>query len=321
MQNKRFDTVEKEQKKKLPKWAFFLILFGASVLLFIIGSLIAKNEATSFLGDIIAFPASLGTQVFPIILIVYLIKAIVRATRKKLVSERKAPREVTYNEIHYSGDVDEKKTVLKRFSYNKNDILRLGKNAQPLYWGFVVMFLLFLFPMGLFFMIKKVHYEKTRYFDNGVNMIITGGFFTGVALPIVVLLSYPWHDLSRENIILASLPLIVAIFGVILIIAGMILRRKGKINEYYMSLIVNERITNIREIAKRGRTTYSKASERIQKLIDADFLSGAYIYHRDKEVIVPGVSKKIAVYCKNCGGTTVLYANDKRECDYCGARI
>lgn len=321
MQNKRFDAVEKEQKKKLPKWAFFLILFGASVLLFAIGSLIAQNDAISFLGYIIAFPALLGVQVFPVILIVYLIKAIVRATRKKLVSKRKAPEEVTYSEIRYSGDVDEKKTTVKRFSYNKNDILRLGPDAKPLYWGFVVMFLLLLYPMGLFFMIRKVHHEKTRYFDNGVNMIITGGFFAGVTLPIAVLLSYPWHNLSRENIMVVLLPLMVALFGVILIIAGTILRRKGRTNEEYMSLIVNERITNIREIAKRERATYAKATEQIQKLIDAGFLDGAYIYHRDHEIIVPGVSKKIALKCESCGGTTVLYVNEKRECSYCGAEI
>ena len=97
--------------------------------------------------------------------------------------------------------------------------------------------------------------------------------------------------------------------------------RRGRIADAYMKIITVDRVTAIREIAARMQTTYASAADNIQKLIDAGQLCNAYIYHRDGEVIVPGISRKQAWYCRSCGGTTVLYANDTRMCEYCGAAL
>ena len=88
-----------------------------------------------------------------------------------------------------------------------------------------------------------------------------------------------------------------------------------------MTILKIDRITRLDKIAQIMKTDYARSADVIQSLIDNGLLKNTYIYHRDKEVIISGISEKIACKCRCCGATTVLYGTDIRECVYCGERI
>ena len=306
-----------KQKRKLPRWVVYIIIFFASFLLIIPAIPLLNANKDSFFGIVLAMGFVFGSHFAIIALIVYVVKAIV----KKVTSKKEKPKVVSYQEIKYPGEVGNNgQTPLKSFTYNTDDTLRLNPEAPALSWGYIALFLVILFPVGVFFLIRKVMHEKTQYYDNGVKMIVMGVLSMVLTVPLILLIIITGADSARALIIVNAIPGMYALFGAVSVVLGVRFKQKGKQWNAYMKAIVNDKITNIDMLAKMAKTTYSGAVDVIQKLIDSRLLEGAYIYHRDREVIVPGVSKKIAFRCKYCGGTTVQYANDEKECVYCGAK-
>ena len=185
-------------------------------------------------------------------------------------------------------------------------------------WGSVVLSLLVLPPLGIFYLIRKAVQEKSKYYLNGVKMKVMGSvFMIATALPILILTMGEGKISTKIAVI--ALPGFYALLGLSIFIIGYVFEKKGKTNEGYLSAIFLDKETRLDVLAKRQNATYSQAVDTINKLIDNGYMQG-YIYHADREVIVPGISKKIAFKCYNCGGTTVLYSNDERVCVYCGAK-
>ena len=308
----------RKQKRRITRWMVYVIVLLLSIMMMLPAGLLLSENKESFFGLVLMIISIFGFHFSAIALIVRAIKAIV----KRSTAKHERLKEVSYNEINYSGDVEAtRQTTSERFSYNVDDTLHLDQSAPELSWGVVVLYLLILFPVGVFFMVRKIIHERTHYYDNGIKMIIMGAVFMALTVPVILLFLITGADNTKSLIIVTMIPGVYAVFGAVSIVLGLIYKCKGKENETYMKAIVYEKITKIDTLAGIAKTSYSGAANVIQRLIDSDMLKGAYIYHKDREVIVPGISKKIAFRCKNCGGTTVLYANEKKECIYCGAEV
>ena len=188
-------------------------------------------------------------------------------------------------------------------------------------WLTIFFWLILLFPIGIFYLLKKLTVEKVKYYAHGVRLLVMGFFIVAVSAIFIfwrVSMVYPdWWQMLQNG----AFPFIYFLIGIGCIVTGIILRKKGATYEKYMVLIEEYHITNLDKLKSELHITYAKVTSQLEKLIEIGFLSECYIYHRDRELIVPSLSKKIAVRCITCGATTVLYSNEEPICAYCGGGL
>lgn len=312
------DTAVPAERKhrRLPAWLVCLIgcvvsllLYAGILFLFEMVPGMDFNHPQGFFENLM-FWACLGFLFVSIGFFVSLIVRIVNAIYKKVSAGYRLPRSIA------NGDKDDR---VRNYQYQKDDELWLKNATEPLKWRRVVVLLIVLFPLGVFFLIRKLVHEKTHYVDNGIKSILTGSLVLLIFVPWAVLLLV--SENGQPPWMLLSVDLILSLFGAVLLIMGVCIKHIGLVNNAYMVAIMLDRITNVDALAERMHTNYAGAVKAVQRLIDLELLEGAYIYHKDRVVIVPGISEKIAIKCQMCGGTTVLYSSDPRECVYCGAKI
>ena len=192
------------------------------------------------------------------------------------------------------------------------------KENGPITWLKIVFFSFVLFPVGLYFMYRKIHFEKLKYYYNGMNTLIYGTtvFLLFGSFSILIGLSA-----QTPPFILFIPSLLFTLLGLTEMIIGFVVKEIGKTNDKIIKTLFVDKITDIDEIAKIFKSNYFKTCKKIQGLIDSDILNNIYIHHKEREIIINGISNKIALKCKNCAGTTVLQENDERICCYCGAKI
>ncbi|MBQ6268004.1 MAG: hypothetical protein IJK64_09585 [Clostridia bacterium] len=310
---------EKNERKKLPNWLrcligsiiFFVLAFGSAMLFDYLGVDMnhpsGAKESVLVSAWIFLLLASMG---FFAGMVVFIVKAI----SAKATAHESSPKETVYGKTIAEGGSGGQ---VKYYHYNKDDTLHLKNASADMTWGYVVVYLIVLCPVGVFFLIRKLIHEKTHYYGNGVKTIILGCI---VFVPAVwSLISLLVFEDGAPSLMLLVISAAFSAGGLIALIAGFWLKHRGATNNAFMSAITIDKITSIDTLSERMHTDYSGAVRVIQRLIDAELLEGAYIYHKDRIVIVPGISEKIAVKCSMCGGTTVLYSSEQRECRYCGA--
>lgn len=273
------------------------------------------------LGDTLIAIGAVSLYVFFFALVINRTVAVIRHfIRKQASQEEELDRQALAAKADRAGTPVQK----LRDRFLKKDVLYLGVDPIPISWGGILLELLLLPPVGVYFLILKVTYEKSRYSANSVWTIVIGVLLMVPALFWIGLLAGLsdnfWNEVQRAFPLLSLLCIGLPV-GIACIVLGLVLRRLGRENDAYRRLILIEEVTDLYRIAERMHTTYAHATRVIERLIDGGILPDAYIFHRDHELIVPGISKKIALRCRNCSGTTVLYTNEERICTYCGGQL
>ena len=300
-------------KKKIPGAVkFFLIsfllfvLFSLSVLLF---EPFPDSETVAYLCVILflasAFFAALA------------IREIIRKFRSRIEKKHKSPSQITYSKILVPGENTDNSSA-EKYTYNRKTVFRYNDKAEALSWGLVIFMLVLFFPLGVYWMIIKTVNEKASYHLNGVTLNIIGAIY--MLISFLVSMIFVREDAEVIKVILLPFAIIFAV-GAAFVVYGFVLRAKGNKLDKYMNIITVEKITQTDRIAAMTNDSYSKTVKTIGILINEGFLENSYIYYRDREVIVPGISKKTAFKCPSCAGTTVLYSNEDRICEYCGGKI
>jgi hypothetical protein len=90
-------------------------------------------------------------------------------------------------------------------------------------------------------------------------------------------------------------------------------------DELCKNLILTDKITDINIIAEKAGITYSRALRIIDGLIYDNEIPDAFIDYSGEEVIVRGITDKVALKCYNCGSTSVFRMNETQKCKWCGA--
>lgn len=286
----------KEQKKKPPVWAVCLIgIAGTFLLTSLIGWLCEAvfGLSTDRIAVLIMFPifAHIG---FWIALIVHLIrKADLRTTRGAVASAQGLRvQHPVYRTI--GGDAD-------------------------LTWPRLIAGLVTLPPLGVYFLVAKTRFEKADYYLNGVRTILLGVIVTLLALPMPVLILSEGYD--PEDLMLLLYMGFGVLLGLFEIAWGLFLRLCGRRNDRLLHCITVEKITQLDRLAAAMRQNTGAVMKEVRALIDCGLLTDAYYSVREREVIVRGISHRIACKCSGCAGTTVLRENEPRICDYCGAEL
>lgn len=309
-------------KHKLPRWAIYLI--GMFVVPLALGGLgVLLQNLNKDLSDIVVAIGTVIGYVCFFALIINRISAIIRHfTQKQAAQGEELDRKAMAAKAERTGKPGHMSP--NRSLKAREDILRVGVYAAPVHWGGIILLLILLPPFGIYLLILKTTYEKARYSINSVWTIVIGVLLMLPSLFWLVL--FMATSGGFQGIIDSWSPLILFFFigfpiGLACIVLGLVLHHLGKENDAYQRLILIEEVTDLYRIAERMHANYAHVTRVIERLIDYGILPDAYIFHRDHEVIVPGVSKKIALRCKNCSGTTVLYTNEERICAYCGGKL
>ncbi len=213
--------------------------------------------------------------------------------------------------------------VVDPFGYTKRRMTHIYRtsNGDKVTWGSVTGMLVVFFPIGIYYLILKLMHEKDNSYSNGVKMLVMGGAFTVLTAPVIIWLFIATFGDFPQMALMLGLPGSYFLIGIALLITGSILRHKGLVYEKYLILIMNYHVTKLDLMKSEFHTTYAKVTRQLNTMIELELLKNCYIYHKDREIIVPAISKKIALRCPSCSATTVLYSNEEHICAYCGGEL
>lgn len=259
------------------------------------------------------------------VLLVVLIIRGVKALAKRIKGDHIEPSVRAYKQSDTGVRVDNLEDGIGKkhevYVYNQDETFRFNRDAAPLSWGLVFLLLFLLFPFGVYCLIAKTLSERGRAFRNGTTMLTAGIVALIPSLGFILLIAVTGADSLHAFLAVIAAPVVAAVLSIALAIYGAWLKRRGEEEDNYRSLITMDGVTNIDTLAEHNHTDYAHVSTIIDRLINAELLGDAYLSHEEREVIVPGISKKIARRCSSCGGTTVLFSNEPRVCEYCGGTI
>lgn len=310
-----------DSKKKIPIWLLYLLGMVVCFVITGVGIKLENVPVLSLIQTPVIMIGVFGHMIFLTCLIVHGIRALIRMSSRGHV----APTAVAYRGIHTGTIVDGKPNPAEEarrvYVYNRPAPFRFNGAAEPLSWPLVIGLLITIFPAGLYFLIIKCVKENAYSFKNGAVIQVIGGIF---ALWHLLLFVFFFTGASLTD--KATIVMLAGIFGLFLLglcafIYGTRLKGQGRENDTMLRLITEEGITNMDAIADRLHLSYAQATAIVDRLIEDGLLQNAYLYHPDREVIVPGISKKIVKYCPRCGGTTTMYSTEQPICSYCGGDL
>lgn len=278
-------------KLKTSRWIIYVIVIVVALSLFSVFSMLETKSGKKGQFGLIYSILTFVWIGFFVALVVYVLKAIKDKAEKR------------HKDIRVS-------QIISGGFFQSDDNMR---------WGAVVFYFYIIPPLGLFFLVKKVVDEKLKYYENGLRMIIIGATLLVFTGPITI--AFLIAAIKGTSVLPLLVIGIYTVVGLACVVVGIIIKKEGVREGKYLKALLVDKVTSIDKIVNELGYSYAKVTENVQHLIDTGLLANAYIYHRDREIIIPGISKKIACRCKNCGGTTVLYKNEERKCVYCGARI
>lgn len=211
---------------------------------------------------------------------------------------------------------------------------------KPSYsWGLIVAMLFVFFPVGIWMLVKKMTTEKFNYVKNGKSLSVLGWVLIGLA--VIYLIMGVTGELKTDDgsSVVGIIVMILIIFGgggaFALYKANSYIKKGTKYNRY-ISVINSNNDMLIDNIAAAYPTTYEKAAEDLQAMIDDGYFMNAYIDLNQRKVVMPtkpvdnvAVNTNTAgtdtqprtVKCSNCGATNTLIAGSVNECEYCGTAL
>lgn len=192
----------------------------------------------------------------------------------------------------------------------------------------LVIFLLFIFwPVGIFFLVKKLSADKQASLTSGKKTIVWGWIiFTIGALGSCGIIDQRSMDGATGT-------LFFVFAGLALVFVGRTSAKKAVKFKKYIKLIVNEGLRSIPTIAAAIPSTHAEATQDIQEMIKKGFFMDAYInFSTDKLVFIREEEKEttlqsnmltnqLVVSCGGCGANNKVANGQVAECQYCGSLI
>ncbi|MDD3192468.1 MAG: TFIIB-type zinc ribbon-containing protein [Oscillospiraceae bacterium] len=204
-------------------------------------------------------------------------------------------------------------------------------------WGIIALWLILFFPVGIFFIVKKMTGDKFSYIKNGKalkNLGVVLICFAGLYL--IMLFT---GDLTAGPVL--SIILIFGGSGALCLYKGMEYIKRGTKYNRYVAIINASNDLLVDNIAAAVPTTYDQAVKDIQSMLDDGFFMNAYLDLNKRELIMakaapqPNViannmfvgsqgatnNQPHSVKCPNCGATNTVVPGAKNECEYCGSPL
>lgn len=205
------------------------------------------------------------------------------------------------------------------------------KSEWWLSWPAIIAACFLFWPVGLFLIWKKTSVDKKAALFSGKIVGIFG--WVSVVFAVLVIVVGLSEGFASDD---APFIIFFILAGVGLIFLGKKITNSASRSKKYISIIVNDEITDLDNIAAAVPTTYDNARKDIQKMIDKGFFEGAYINDSERKIVMPkkhqepiynqsvnsGQTIKMQVVtCKGCGAQNSIAAGTVSECEFCGSKI
>lgn len=206
-------------------------------------------------------------------------------------------------------------------------------------WGWIIFWLIFFWPVGLFLIIKKFAADKSALMSGKTNSLsVIGWILTAWAtLVFVVYVSDPssFTPAGAFLIIMVFIPLA---GGIVLLRKASKEKKQAVKFKKYIDIVVNQNVRSIDNVSSAVGLSYDVVAKDLQDMIDIGYLKDAYIHQGNREIIlkqhepVPASYEQTAVVgqaalqttairCPGCGANNIIAVGSVSECEYCGTPI
>lgn len=213
----------------------------------------------------------------------------------------------------------------------------MQKKSFP--WGLIVLMFFLFFPIGIWMLVRKMTDERFNYVKNGQSLQVFGWVL--IAFGLIYLIMGVTGELQTEdgtNAVGAILVMLLIFVGggIFSLCKAASYIKKGTKYSRYVAIINAGNDVLIDNIAAAYPTTYEKALQDIQEMINDGYFMHAYVDLNRRELIIPYQSAASApmnphaasvkgqpqsVKCKNCGAPNTKIPGAVNECEYCGSPL
>ncbi len=229
---------------------------------------------------------------------------------------------------------------------NASDTVKQGAS-----WGFIILLLIFFFPVGIGLMIVKLHKDKAHFTSNGKKTAIVGWVYIGFGILYMLMGLTGGLDTSAGSSVVSGVITMLIVCcggGYAIVHHGNKYKKLGLVYDKYVPVISSTPDGSLDSIAEKLGETYDTSTENIQKLIDMGLLKDSYVDKSNRSIVSPLVAtitrtnkyrlepnqntnataqpaqstpKVKTVKCPNCGGINTFTENADNICDFCGSPL
>ncbi len=193
-------------------------------------------------------------------------------------------------------------------------------------WVLVVFLLIIFWPVGVYFLVKKLSTDKKATLSTGKSMIVWGWIIAGMGI-------ISWPALIEDGFFSGTLGMLFfASAGFSLVYIGRRTARKASRYKKYINLIVNKRVKSIGTISSAISVPHDTAVNDIEEMINKGFFEDFYIDYSSDEIILLNKNdvefnlnneevEMILVTCSGCGANNKVKKMQIDNCQYCGSLI
>lgn len=203
-----------------------------------------------------------------------------------------------------------------------------SKKGDSHSWPLIVFLLIIFWPVGVYFLVRKLGTDKKASLSSGRKMTIWGWIIVGGGL----ISSGALMEDGLASGILGTLFYISA--GLALVFLGKRSSIKAEKNKKYIDLIVNKKLRSIGTISSAVPVSHDVAITDIEDMIKKGFFEDAYINYSVDEIVL--VTDEVqannlsytnrqaemkVVTCNGCGANNKVEKGKVENCQYCGSLI
>ena len=200
-------------------------------------------------------------------------------------------------------------------------------SKKTMSWGWIIFWCILLWPLGLFFLFRKIGSDKTATLKNSKTVAVISYVLIGLGIIYLVM-----SIAEDANMIAAAV--VFGGGGVCLFLVSRRMKKNGIKYKKYISLVVNQQQKQIDIIAAEVGVRYETAKNDLLKMIDNGYFVGAYINETNREIVLlqPVYSSSVqpvyaippqmhVVACRGCGANNMAVVGQVKECDYCSSPV
>ena len=207
------------------------------------------------------------------------------------------------------------------------------KNISATSWVAVGLLLYFFFPVGIYFLLRKLRKEPQNYKANATVAIAIGGIFLFVAVFYLI-------NAAAGNVVADSETSVWLMAGILLLLCcavggplvalGLKYRRLGLLMDRYYPRIIHSEDGDLDSIAAAAGLPRDVVYGDLLRLIGAGALGDSYIDEAtgklQSALVGSGRTKAPQtptqmIVCPHCGGKTRVIPGAVNQCEYCDSQL
>ncbi len=194
-------------------------------------------------------------------------------------------------------------------------------------WPVVIIAIVVFWPVGLVLLSLRLSNDRSSQMVAGGVLMVVGWILAVLSVLIAVVGITTSKTMNGDDVAAYIFFMVVAFGGFLLARKGAALRRKRKMVQHYIAVIVNQGLTGVDEIAvASGRSDFNAVMLEIQGLIKEGFLPGYRLDTEDRRVYRVSaeshVAQEVGFTCRSCGANNLIIATGAfTKCEYCATPI